>query len=36
MGLNVGFMSGAQLASRERAYTRVWSAIIKASGFVAQ
>jgi tripartite-type tricarboxylate transporter receptor subunit TctC len=36
MGLNVGFMSGAQLASREQAYTRVWSAIIKSSGFVAQ
>ncbi len=36
MGLGVGFMSGAQLAQREQAYTRVWSRLIKASGFVAQ
>jgi tripartite-type tricarboxylate transporter receptor subunit TctC len=36
MGLTVGFMTGAQLASREQAYTRVWSRIIKSSGFVAQ
>jgi tripartite-type tricarboxylate transporter receptor subunit TctC len=36
MGLSVGFMTGAQLASREQAYTRVWSAIIKSSGFVAR
>ncbi|NVO05274.1 MAG: Twin-arginine translocation pathway signal [Rhodoferax sp.] len=36
MGLSVGFMSGAQLASREQAYTKVWSRIIKSSGFVAQ
>jgi tripartite-type tricarboxylate transporter receptor subunit TctC len=36
MGLSVGFMTGAQLASREQAYTRVWSALIKSSGFVTQ
>ena len=36
MGLSVGFMSGAQLAQREQAYTRAWSRLIKASGFVAQ
>jgi tripartite-type tricarboxylate transporter receptor subunit TctC len=36
MGLSVGFMSGAQLASREQAYTKVWGRIIKSSGFVAQ
>ncbi|HCL86778.1 MAG TPA: Twin-arginine translocation pathway signal [Comamonadaceae bacterium] len=36
MGLAVGFMSPAQLAERERAYTRVWTRIIQASGFVPQ
>jgi tripartite-type tricarboxylate transporter receptor subunit TctC len=36
MGLSVGFMTGAQLASREQAYTRVWGRIIQSSGFVAQ
>jgi tripartite-type tricarboxylate transporter receptor subunit TctC len=36
MGLTVGHMSGAQLATRERAYAATWSRIIKASGFVPQ
>lgn len=36
MGLSVGFMTGAQLASREQAYTKAWAKIIKSSGFVAQ
>ena len=36
MGLTVGFMSGPQLASRERAYAQTWARIIKASGFQAQ
>ncbi len=36
MGLSVGFMSQAQLASRERAYEATWSRIIKASGFQPQ
>ena len=36
MGLSVGFMPPAQLAARERAYTAVWSRIIKASGFQPQ
>jgi len=36
MGLTVGFMPQAQLASRERAYTQTWSRIIKASGFQPQ
>jgi tripartite-type tricarboxylate transporter receptor subunit TctC len=36
MGLSVGFTTGTELARREQAYTRVWSAIIKSSGFVAQ
>ena len=36
MGLTVGFMSAQQLGAREQAYTRVWSRIIKSSGFVAQ
>ena len=36
MGLSVGFMSQAQLAERERAYTATWSRIIKASGFQPQ
>jgi tripartite-type tricarboxylate transporter receptor subunit TctC len=33
MGLTVGFMSGAQLADREKAYRTVWTKIIKDSGF---
>jgi hypothetical protein len=36
MGLTVGFMGQAQLASRERAYEATWSRIIKASGFQPQ
>lgn len=36
MGLSVGFMTQAQLAARERAYTATWSRIIKASGFQPQ
>jgi len=36
MGLSVGFMNQAQFAVRERAYTAVWSRIIKASGFQPQ
>lgn len=36
MGLNVGYMSPQQLASREHAYAQTWARIIKASGFQAQ
>jgi tripartite-type tricarboxylate transporter receptor subunit TctC len=36
MGLTVEHMNPQQLASRERAYTKVWEKIIKASGFQAQ
>jgi tripartite-type tricarboxylate transporter receptor subunit TctC len=36
MGLSVGFMSQAQLAAREQAYSATWSRIIKASGFQPQ
>ena len=36
MGLAVGFMPSAQLASREQAYAQTWAKIIKASGFQAQ
>jgi len=36
MGLTVGYMSPQQLARRERAYTRSWARIIKASGFQPQ
>ena len=36
MGLTVGYMPAAQLAERERAYSQVWSRIIKASGFQPQ
>jgi len=36
MGLTVGFMPQAQLASREKAYSATWSRIIKSSGFVPQ
>lgn len=33
MGLSVGFMSGPQLAARERAYAQAWAARLRASGF---
>jgi len=36
MGLTVGYMPPAQLASREHAYAQTWARIIKASGFQAQ
>ena len=36
MGLTVGYMSPQQLDKRERAYTQVWSRIIKDSGFQPQ
>ncbi len=36
MGLTVDFMTPAQLAERERAYTRVWARIIQGSGFTPQ
>ena len=36
MGLTVGYMPPAQLASREQAYAQTWTRIIKASGFQAQ
>ena len=36
MGLTVEHMGPQQLAGRERAYTKVWERIIKASGFQAQ
>lgn len=36
MGLTVGYMPPAQLASREHAYTQTWARIIRASGFQAQ
>jgi hypothetical protein len=36
MGLTVGFMTSQQLAQRERAYTQVWTRLIKASGFQPQ
>jgi len=36
MGLSVGYMTPQQLSSREQAYSRTWSRIIKDSGFVAQ
>jgi tripartite-type tricarboxylate transporter receptor subunit TctC len=36
MGLTVGFMTQQQLATREHAYTQVWTKLIKASGFQAQ
>lgn len=36
MGLTVGFMTGAQLASREQAYAKTWARIIADSGFKAQ
>ena len=33
MGLTVGFMSQSQLAAREKAYTQVWTRIVKEKGF---
>ncbi|MDB5945476.1 MAG: hypothetical protein JWQ33_502 [Ramlibacter sp.] len=36
MGLTVGFMPQAQLASREHAYSQTWARIIKSSGFQPQ
>ena len=36
MGLTVGYMPPAQLASREQAYAQTWAKIIKASGFQSQ
>ncbi|MGB4359126.1 MAG: Bug family tripartite tricarboxylate transporter substrate binding protein [Rhodoferax sp.] len=36
MGLSVGYMTSAQLASREQAYAKTWARIIKDSGFKAQ
>jgi tripartite-type tricarboxylate transporter receptor subunit TctC len=36
MGLSVGYMTPAQLAAREHAYTQVWSRIIQTSGFQPQ
>ena len=36
MGLTVGYMTPNQLDARERAYTQVWSRIIRESGFQAQ
>jgi tripartite-type tricarboxylate transporter receptor subunit TctC len=36
MGLSVGYMPQKQLAERERAYTQVWTRIIRASGFKPQ
>jgi tripartite-type tricarboxylate transporter receptor subunit TctC len=36
MGLTVGYMTSAQLASREQAYAKTWARIIRDSGFTAQ
>jgi tripartite-type tricarboxylate transporter receptor subunit TctC len=36
MGLSVGYMTAAQLASREQAYAKTWARIIHDSGFKAQ
>ncbi|QNP47953.1 Bug family tripartite tricarboxylate transporter substrate binding protein [Diaphorobacter aerolatus] len=36
MGINVEYLSPAQLAARERAYTQVWKKIIRESGFQPQ
>ena len=33
MGLSVGYMTQAQLAARERAYSQVWSRIVREKGF---
>ena len=36
MGLTVGYMNAQQLEQRERAYTQVWTRLIKNSGFQPQ
>ncbi len=36
MGLTVGYMNAQQLEQRERAYTQVWTKLIKNSGFQPQ
>jgi hypothetical protein len=36
LGLTVGHMTPQQLAKREQAYTRAWSAIIRKSGYQPQ
>ncbi|NDY91494.1 Bug family tripartite tricarboxylate transporter substrate binding protein [Ideonella livida] len=36
MGLSVGHMSGEQLAQREKAYSAVWTRLIRQSGFQPQ
>jgi tripartite-type tricarboxylate transporter receptor subunit TctC len=36
LGLSVGLMTSAQLATRERAYAAAWARIIKAGGFQPQ
>ena len=36
MGLTVGYMNSHQLEQRERAYTQVWTKLIKSSGFQPQ
>ena len=36
MGLSVGYMTAAQLGSREQAYAKTWARIIHDSGFKAQ
>ena len=36
LGLDVEFMTSAQLAARERAYAKAWAEIIRASGFQPQ
>lgn len=36
LGLSVGFVPQAQFAANEKAYTRTWARIIKASGFKPQ
>jgi tripartite-type tricarboxylate transporter receptor subunit TctC len=36
LGLTVEFMTGAQLATRERAYAKSWAEIIRKSGFQPQ
>jgi tripartite-type tricarboxylate transporter receptor subunit TctC len=36
MGLSVGYMAPQELAAREQAYTKVWTRIIKTSGFQPQ
>ena len=36
MGLSVGYMTPEQLLARERAYSAVWTRIIRDSGFQPQ